>query len=73
MAEKEEIEILISPEGAVKFQIKGIKGPACVNVAKTLAAPLGEIKKLVNTSEYYQKTENKTEIKEFGQSKTPTD
>jgi hypothetical protein len=55
MAEKEEIEILISPEGDIKFHMKGIVGPACKDTAKALAAEIGEIKEFIPTSDYYRK------------------
>jgi len=63
MAEKEEIEILISPDGHLQFHIKGIKGPGCVDIAKSLAKECGRIKEITYTSEYYQKVEEKRKIK----------
>ncbi|MCM8801183.1 MAG: DUF2997 domain-containing protein [Candidatus Omnitrophica bacterium] len=55
MARKEEIEILISEDGFIKFHIKGIKGPKCLDLAKVVGKPLGELKDVNLTSEYYEK------------------
>ncbi|HDD64571.1 MAG TPA: DUF2997 domain-containing protein [Firmicutes bacterium] len=63
MAEKEEIEILISDDGHLKFHIRGIKGPRCVDIAKSLANECGRIKEITYTSEYYQKEKEKREIR----------
>ena len=56
MAAKHEIEIVIKPDGEVKIDIKGIKGPACLPIAKVLADGIGEIKSTNFTGEYYEKT-----------------
>jgi hypothetical protein len=64
MAKKQEIEILISEDGCIKFHIKGIKGPKCVELAKVMEKSLGKIKELSLTSEYYEKetTQQKTKV-----------
>lgn len=63
MARKEEVEIYISEDGEIKFHIKGIKGPKCVDVAKKIEKALGKIKDMDYTSEYYEKEETQTEQK----------
>lgn len=67
MQGKEELEIFISEEGEVKMHIKGIKGPACRDVAKNLAVNIGNIREMVNTVEFYQQPETKQQIKGTGQ------
>lgn len=59
MAKKEEIEILISEDGYIKFHIREIKGPKCMDLAKILGKSLGELKDVSLTSEYYEKEETK--------------
>jgi hypothetical protein len=61
MAHKHEVEIIISDTGEIKFHIKGIKGPKCMDIAKIL----GETKEATPTSEYYEqeKTESRTKQK----------
>lgn len=49
-----EIEITILPDGKVELHIQGIKGKACVEVAKFFETLVGEIKSLNYTSEYYE-------------------
>ncbi|MEW6609785.1 MAG: DUF2997 domain-containing protein [bacterium] len=62
MAEKQDIEILITEDGYITYHIKGIKGKKCVEVAKTLADPLGEIENMQLTSEYYEQEKKVKEI-----------
>lgn len=62
MADKQEIEILISEDGYVKYHIKGIKGKKCLETGKTIMSSLGEIKDIELTSEYYEpETKNKSQ------------
>lgn len=59
MPERNEIEILISPEGYLKYHVQGIKGTRCVNVMKDMVKDTGRIDQMTYTSEYYQKEEVK--------------
>lgn len=54
MAQKHEIDIVITPEGEVKAHIKGIPGKGCMDIAKILKEIVGEVKSETKTSEYYQ-------------------
>jgi len=63
MSTKHEIEIFITEEGEVKFHLKGIKGAKCVDELKNLASPMGEIKDMTYTSEYYEKEQTTNQIK----------
>jgi hypothetical protein len=63
MADKQEVEIFISEDGYVKYHIKGIKGKKCVDVAKAALSPLGQIKDIEYTAEYYEQ-EEKTRIQQ---------
>jgi hypothetical protein len=56
MATKQEIEVLITPEGEVKLEVKGIKGHACLPIVKKLADLLGLLKSQDLTSEYYEQS-----------------
>lgn len=58
---KHEIEILITPEGDVKLDMKGLKGPGCLPEAKKIADALGEVKTQSLLPEYYEQT--KTDLK----------
>ncbi len=71
MAEKEEIELLISPEGDIKFHMKGIKGPGCAKTARELAADVGEITEMTPTSEYYQNSVVKSSVQSTGRKENP--
>ena len=55
MAAKHEIEIVIAPDGEVKLEVHGIKGPACSPVVKVLADAVGELKVAEATPEFYEK------------------
>jgi hypothetical protein len=54
MARKEEIEILISEDGYLKYHLREIKGAKCLDIAKAVAKALGQIKESNLTSEYYE-------------------
>lgn len=60
MSQKQEIEVIISEEGLIKYHIRGIKGAKCVDLAKVFAQPLGKIENIQHTSEYYQQEEKNT-------------
>ena len=54
MPRKEELEITISPQGEVKVEIKGIKGPRCLEVIEFLKQKIGIVTQRRLTSEYYE-------------------
>jgi len=54
MAQKQEIEVEIAPDGETRVHIKGIKGKSCMKYADLLKKVLGRIKEIKNTSEYYE-------------------
>ncbi len=54
MAEKEELEITIFPDGEIKVFIKGIKGKRCLKYVDAFKNSIGEIKEQRLTSEYYE-------------------
>ena len=56
MARKEELFITISPEGEVKVEIKGMKGPKCLDVVKLFEQKIGLITQRQLTPEYYEPT-----------------
>ena len=52
--EKQEIEVIITPEGEVQLVTHGIKGPKCVEAVKFLEEALGQVKRRTLTAEYYE-------------------
>ncbi len=55
---KQEIEITISPTGEVTFQVKGVKGSACLAETKFLEDALGNaVVERERTTEYYEQSE----------------
>jgi hypothetical protein len=55
---KQDIEITISPTGEVSFQVKGVKGKACIDETKFLEQALGgAVLEREHTPEYYQQPE----------------
>ncbi len=63
MAEKSEIEIVISSEGEVRVHARGMKGPVCEKVVRKIGADIGELKEFVRSSEYYEKTTTDASVK----------
>jgi hypothetical protein len=54
---QEEIEIEIAPDGKVTVTTKGIKGPACMDVADLFVQILGREESREKTPEYYEAAE----------------
>ena len=52
-----EFEVIISPEGSVEVQVRGYKGPACLEVAKWFEQVVGELHSQQLTSEFYDPQE----------------
>jgi hypothetical protein len=60
MAAKKEIEIVINAKGEVTFQVKGVKGGACLDETKFLEQALGGDAAIVDqqkTGEFYEQSE----------------
>jgi hypothetical protein len=57
---KQDIEIVISPDGKVSFTVKGVKGSSCLDETKFLEQALGGDAAVVDqqkTSEFYEQSE----------------
>lgn len=55
MADKAEIEVVISPNGEVRLETRGLRGQACVAETKDLLPALGDkVLTREKTREYYQ-------------------
>lgn len=65
MATNHEIEILIHPDGSIKLDIKGMKGPVCAPIIGAIAKDLGEIQEEHNKPEFYQQQQG-TQQKKLG-------
>jgi len=57
---KQDIEIVINAKGEVTYQVKGVKGSACMDETKFLDQALGGDAAIVDqqkTGEYYEQSE----------------
>ena len=63
MALKQEIRVVISPDGTVQMETFGIKGADCERELKSIEEALGKVKKRVRTKEYYESSIAKTKGK----------
>lgn len=63
VADKLEIEVLISPEGKVSLKTKGFKGPTCFEETASLERVLGKVTQREKSSEYYQQATSSTKVK----------
>lgn len=54
--QQQEIEIVILPDGAIEYTIKGVKGSACESIS-ALLEQLGQIQTEERTGEYYDRDE----------------
>jgi hypothetical protein len=53
MAEKEEFEIIIGPDGKISIDIKGASGKSCIELTEFLEKALGEVEDRQLKPEYY--------------------
>jgi len=54
---KQDIEIVIAPDGKVSFTVKGVKGPDCLAETQFLEDALGgEVLDRQKTGEYYEQS-----------------
>ena len=55
MAELQELDIVIKPDGEVKIEVRGVKGEKCLDITRRLEELLGgEVIDRTHTDEYYQ-------------------
>jgi hypothetical protein len=55
---KQDIEIVIAPNGDVSFTVKGVKGASCIGETKFLEEALGgAVTEQQKTGEYYEQSE----------------
>ena len=55
---KQDIEIVIAPNGDVSFTVKGVKGASCIGETKFLEEALGgAVVEQQKTGEYYEQSE----------------
>jgi hypothetical protein len=55
VSELQEIEVLIRPDGSVQVQVRGVKGPACLEVTRRIEELLGgQVEKRTPTDEFAQ-------------------
>ena len=54
----EEIEFIITPDGIVKEDVRGVQGPACETLTEAIEQALGEVKSREHKPEYYQRDHN---------------
>jgi hypothetical protein len=57
MADKAEIEVVVSPEGEVRLETRGLRGQACVEETKDLLPAVGaRVLGREKTREFYQRS-----------------
>jgi hypothetical protein len=52
--ERHELEIVIDKQGRVTVEVKGAKGPACLEYEELFAKNVGRVKRKQLTQEYYE-------------------
>ena len=63
MAELQELEVVIGPDGEVVIEVKGVKGDRCLEITRPLEQLLGgEIVDRKHTDEYYQQSEDQSDL-----------
>lgn len=62
---KQDIEIVIAPNGKVEFTVKGVKGASCLDETKFLEQALGgpgAVEEQQKTGEYYEQSEGYSSV-----------
>ena len=54
MAQKVELEVEISRTGEVQLKVRGLKGKACVDLARPIEEAVGEVLDRKLSAEYYE-------------------
>jgi hypothetical protein len=64
MAEKTELEVVITPEGEVRIVTHGLKGESCLEETASLEKAVGTVRAREKTREFYEKaTGTKTSVR----------
>ena len=69
MADKQKMQITISPSGEVSIKVLCVPGPSCEAVSAGLEQALGTVKSNERTAEYYQESLSESETVSAGSSK----
>ncbi len=69
MADKQKMQITISPSGEVSIKVLCVPGPSCEAVSAELERSLGKVKSNERTAEYYEESITETETVSAGSSK----
>jgi hypothetical protein len=67
--ERHELEVIITPSGEVKVEVKGAKGKACMEYVQLFEERVGRVKQKRVTSEFYE-PERKTGLVESERTRT---
>jgi hypothetical protein len=59
--EMQELEVLISPTGEVKIEVKGAQGDSCLELTRGLENALGTVEDRQLKSEYYNQKEQQNQ------------
>jgi Protein of unknown function (DUF2997) len=52
--ERHELEVIVTPSGEVRVEVKGAKGKACLEYVELFQERVGRVKQKRLTSEYYE-------------------
>jgi hypothetical protein len=61
MPTKQEIEIVIKPDGTVEEKVTGVSGPDCEKVTEAIERALGDVVKRDHTPDYYNPSQSTDE------------
>lgn len=71
MSEVEEIELIIEPDGKTRIEVRGVSGPACIDVTAELEAKLGTlVGERSRTSAYFDPVPSKTKTQSVIRART---
>ena len=61
-----EVEIVITPDGTVTIEAKGVVGAGCLDLTKALEQALGEVESRECKTEFYESVPEGQELRQGG-------
>ncbi len=61
MSKRQEIEIVIKPDGTVEEKVTGVAGAACEKATEAIERALGDVVKREHTPDYYDQSQGTDE------------
>jgi hypothetical protein len=69
MTEIQEIDVIIKPDGTVRMEVRGAKGPKCLNLTENIEQQLGGLVVERTLTDEFDQTEEEQTVRDFVEEK----